>query len=650
MVVVLTAALSYVVISRTLEKTNQEFVYHAQQKMSLVDGTYRAFFDNVTNDVRYLAGNELYLEVSTLSNYMGPESRPTDAQDVGGVEAEIERYFDQYAAVRPYLRDIYLGTTDGGFVGMYDDPLSDYDPRQRPWYIAALQDPAEPIITSAYLSAGTGSMVSIAMPVMRPDNSLLGVQSVDVTLTKLTELVKSVRLGRTGYMMLIDDNGTILCDPTNEDNLLKNIAELDDPLFQKLAVSPLVSFEAERDGAMRQVSTYISELSEWRFVTIIDTAEIVGRQGPMIESILKIAGIMALFFLAVGVYTANRIASPIVHVTESLRQIADGEADLTEDLEVTSSDEIGRLVMWFNKFLESARAKQNERLRTQKLEAIGHLAAGVAHEINTPTQYVSDNISFLSESVDDLLPTLTAYKELLELAREHGVNELHVQRFRKIAEDADLEYLLAEMPAALQQSRDGLEHVRKIVRAMKNFSHPGDEMKPVDLNQAVDSTATVARNEWKFVADLKLDLCESLPNINCVPSEINQAVLNLIVNAAHAISDVVEGGDDKGEIRISTRQEGQQVVIEVKDSGCGMEPEVRERIFDLFYTTKDVGKGTGQGLSMVWDIVVNKHRGTIDVDSEPGSGSTFTVRLPIHVPASDNDDFAGEDLSSMSAA
>lgn len=650
-VVFLTATLSYVVISRTLEKSNQEFVYHAQQKMNLVDGTYQAFFDNVINDVRYLAGNDLYEEIDgPLSTYLDPTPRPTDAQDVGGTEAEIERYYEEYAATRPHLRDIYLGTVDGGFVGLTDEPVGDYDPRIRPWYIAAMDSPGVPIITSAYLSAGTGSMVSVAMPVMRADDSLLGVQSADVTLKQLTELVRSVRLGQTGYMMLIDEAGTILCDPNDEENLFRNIADIDDPLFKALASSPLVSFEAERHGEMRQVSTYVSGFSNWRFVTVIDTAEIVGRQGALIESILKLAALMALIFVVLGMHIAKQVSAPIVHVTESLRRIAEGNAGLTEDLKVRTSDEIGDLAMWFNKFLQSARENQAEQLRAQKLEAIGQLAAGVAHEINTPTQYVSDNISFLSECIDDLAPTMSAYNELIKVAKDGGIDEMQLRHFREIADKADLQYLLDEMPSAMEQSKDGLDHIKKIVRAMKNFSHPGDEMKPVDLNLAIESTATVARNEWKFVAELNLELCENLPHVTCVPSEINQVVLNLIVNAAHTIGDVVEGTNEKGQITVTTRQHGEFVVIEVKDSGRGMAPDVQKRIFDPFFTTKAVGKGTGQGLAMAYDIVVKKHDGEIDVDSTPGSGTTFTIRLPIGSRDSDNDDFAGNDNIAGAAA
>lgn len=165
---------------------------------------------------------------------------------------------------------------------------------------------------------------------------------------------------------------------------------------------------------------------------------------------------------------------------------------------------------------------------------------------------------------------------------------------------------------------------------MKDFSHPGDEMESVDVNAAIESTVTVARNEWKYVAELELKLDPDLPRVVCVPSAINQVILNLVVNAAHAIGDKIrDQRDEKGRIRISTGVRGNQVRIEVSDTGCGMPKHVRDRAFDPFFTTKEVGKGTGQGLAIAHSVITERHSGTIKVSSEPDQGTTFTIRLPI---------------------
>jgi PAS domain S-box-containing protein len=266
---------------------------------------------------------------------------------------------------------------------------------------------------------------------------------------------------------------------------------------------------------------------------------------------------------------------------------------------------------------ERDRLEDNLR-QAQKLEAIGQLAAGIAHEINTPTQYVGDNLRFLKESFGELDSVIT------QMVDTGGANA------RKALDDADFEYLKEEIPRALNQSLEGVDRVAKIVRAMKEFSHPAREKTATDLNRAIQSTITVASNEWKYVAEMDMDLDANLPSVHCSPAEFNQVVLNMIVNAAHAITDVVgDGGKGKGKIRVKTRADGDWAVVDISDSGSGMPAHVQQRIFEPFFTTKEVGKGTGQGLAIAHNVIVDKHGGTIKVTSSPGAGTTFTIRLPI---------------------
>jgi two-component system, NtrC family, sensor kinase len=284
---------------------------------------------------------------------------------------------------------------------------------------------------------------------------------------------------------------------------------------------------------------------------------------------------------------------------------------------------------------ERARDQLETELRlSQKLEAIGQLAAGIAHEINTPSQYVSDNLSFLHDAVTNLLPLLNAFQPLLDLAAKSVEAKLAplgaVDDYRALLKDADLEYIRGEIPLAIQQSRDGVAQIKKIVLAMKEFSHPGaDEKEPVDLNRAVEATVMVARNEWKYVADVELHLDDSIPVIEAIPSAVNQVVLNLVVNAAHAIEEVRRGEGEKGKITICTRRDGAFVELTIADTGCGIPAENVARIFDPFFTTKKVGKGTGQGLAIVRRVVIDRHGGSLDVQSTVGEGTRFHVRLPI---------------------
>ena len=280
---------------------------------------------------------------------------------------------------------------------------------------------------------------------------------------------------------------------------------------------------------------------------------------------------------------------------------------------------------------------EDELVQAQKLESIGHLAAGIAHEINTPTQFVGDNVRFLSDSFTDINRLIEQYQRLLAAAKTGVCPEALIETCEAANRGADLEYLLAEIPKAIAQTVEGVDRVATIVRAMKEFSHPGSKEKAsVNLNRAIESTVTVARNEWKYVADLQTNLDPSLPLVPCLVGEFNQVVLNMIVNATHAIADAVKGTGGKGTITICTSRVGDFVEVRIADTGLGIPESVRHKIFDPFFTTKEVGRGTGQGLAIARSVVVDKHGGTIDVESEVGKGTTFLIRLPLIAPSSES--------------
>lgn len=273
---------------------------------------------------------------------------------------------------------------------------------------------------------------------------------------------------------------------------------------------------------------------------------------------------------------------------------------------------------------------ERELRQAQKLEAIGQLAAGIAHEINTPIQYIGDNTIFLRNSFIDLIASFSAHEALLQAAKANTMTETMLADVDKCVLKADLAYLIEEIPRAIEQSLEGVQRVTEIVSAMRDFSHPGSDQKTlVNLNHAINNTVTVTRNEWKYVAELELDLDPCLPEVLCLPGEINQVLLNIIVNAAHAITDALkQKKQSKGKISISTRQKNGLVAIHISDSGTGIPKAIQHRIFDPFFTTKDVGMGTGQGLAIAHRVIIEKHGGLLRFETDQNTGTTFIIELP----------------------
>jgi len=387
------------------------------------------------------------------------------------------------------------------------------------------------------------------------------------------------------------------------------------------SVVPVVSLEGPQ-------GTLIIELS---------SAALVRHQWRVIATSVAVAAIV----LAFGIFAAVFIARSLVRRLRVIGDVAIAVATGTSKrrkVTVTKRDEIGVVASAFNYMLEQLedeQAKLEQRVaertaelrgemlqrshveiqlrQAQKLESVGRLAAGVAHEINTPIQFVGDSVQFISESIEDLLTV---------------VNATDVQELSRAREQADVGFLSEELPLAAARAAEGLQRVAAIVASLKMFSQPQSRMTSVDLNRAIASTLTIARNEYKYVADVVTEYGE-LPLVHCHQGEVNQAILNIILNASHAIRDVVRGTDRRGTITITTRCDGDQAVISIRDTGSGIPDSVRERIFEPFFTTKRVGEGTGQGLAIAHSVIVEKHHGELTFDSELGVGTTFHIHLPI---------------------
>lgn len=313
-------------------------------------------------------------------------------------------------------------------------------------------------------------------------------------------------------------------------------------------------------------------------------------------------------------------------VAKRTAQLAQANSHLEDDIRKREAAEAELLRR--NAELTELNAKlsmaQEQLMQSEKLASIGQLAAGVAHEINNPIGYIVSNFAALEQYLNNLLEMLAAYEDV-----EAGIQDQDaLARLKSLRERIELDYLKGDLPYLMEESREGLDRVRKIVQDLKDFSRVDSHLQWewADVHQGIDSTLNIVNNEIKYKADVVKEY-GAIPEIECLPSQINQVVMNIVVNAAHAI------GAERGRIAIRTGHDDASIWIEVEDNGCGMTKEVMSRIFDPFYTTKPVGKGTGLGLSLSYGIV-QKHHGRIDVRSEPGKGTTFRVVLPIrHVPS-----------------
>lgn len=269
--------------------------------------------------------------------------------------------------------------------------------------------------------------------------------------------------------------------------------------------------------------------------------------------------------------------------------------------------------------------------QAQKLESIGELAAGIAHEINTPTQYVTTNVKFLDDSFSDILDNLKQFNKIrMQVNSRASLDELEKSVSSLISED-ELNYLEEDIPNAIRESMEGLRRIAAIVKSVKQLAHPGETHKSYhDINEIINDAVTVSTNEWKYVADMEKDLEENIPQLYCLKGEMGQVVLNLIINSAHAIEQSKDrSSDEKGNIKVKSYSDDESIILQISDTGCGMPRNVMERAFDPFFTTKKIGKGTGQGLAIAYNVIVNMHDGSIALDSKENVGTTVTIKLPL---------------------
>lgn len=487
-------------------------------------------------------------------------------------------------------------------------------------------------------------------------------ERLTVIIDDLRDNFSQVRVGESGYMFLFNGKKEMLIHPSLAGADFSRIINpttgnpiLDDLVESSQTPSKMLAYQWDKPPKHKSdyrfwKNSHISyfEPFDWYIASSVYTDEIEAPARAIARYILLLSMAILFFIFVLSFWLSRSLTKPLKLLTEAGQRISSaGMEDAT--IPVTGSIETRRLGLILNQMLGSIKDsvriqedlfKTKSELETrlhqaEKMESVGRLAAGIAHEINTPIQYVSSNIDFLHDATTEIQTLLSHLLQLVTSAQENG--ELDA-RFVKSIEDyfdtADWEYLQEEMPNALNQSTEGMRRISKIVSAMKTFAHPSSgSLEPTDINCGIQSTVTVASNEWKNVTDIELLFEENLPLVPCYADELNQVFLNMIINSVHAIQEHNHGTEGKkGLITIQTLTAGNDVHIRISDTGGGIEDSTLKKIFDPFFTTKDVGVGTGQGLTIAYDIITIKHQGSINVESELGKGTTFSISIPIDPP------------------
>lgn len=317
----------------------------------------------------------------------------------------------------------------------------------------------------------------------------------------------------------------------------------------------------------------------------------------------------------------DNLKALIYSIDEAYKQYDDDKLMVERSLDLSSKE--------LSEMIEKLKETQIQLIQREKMAGIGQLAAGVAHEINNPLGYITSNVNTLRKYIEKYLDLMAIYKETIKLPLDKGLEEYinAIEKLNSFEKENKIDYINEDIKELLKETSEGLNRIVKIVNGLRNFSRVDckEDFTDYDLNQGIESTLLIANNSIKYYAEVKLEL-STLPTIQVLGSEINQVILNLLVNAAHAVRD----SGKQGIIGISTCDKGDFVSLEIEDSGVGILPENLTKIFEPFFTTKKVGEGTGLGLSIAYDIIVNKHKGKINVKSEVGKGTTFILELPIY--------------------
>jgi methyl-accepting chemotaxis protein len=579
-------AIAIVSISMTISKSSTSFVERTQDELRQVDNGFQLFFQQIKANVKFLAQNKLTAQLPDNTHTYIDSDHMMEPKNDSVEELDLYKLYEDFGSSHPDLLYVYTGTKEGGFVQYPLEVLGGYDPRQRPWYKQALASPNAPIITEAYQDVIGKPVVTSALVVKNKQGDIIGVQGLDVTLSTLTDILSNTKLGESGYLILIDESGTVLADAKTPENNFKNIKDLSSSLFSILQKSPdQDNFSTEHLGENVDVASYYSKELNWRFVGVIHSDEILAPAYNMSQTITVIALIMVTLFIAMGFWLANRIVQPINRVAEGLRDIAQGDGNLTKRLEIIGQDEVSELAQWFNQFLDSihqlvvdiktcastlnvaanesgiqiADVKAVSHKQEKSIDNVNNLIAtmtDIAHQTSNDCQessttimkteeYSKKGISLISVTVSEVsslnksLSESSQSMKSLELESENITKILDV--IRSIAEQTNLLALNAAIEAARagEQGR-GFAVVADEVRTLAQRSRGATEEIDAVLMNLLDKTRVVSQKMAVNVEQSKQTI-EKIEQANQSFNEISSLVGQMKEN----ISRITQAADQQ---------------------------------------------------------------------------------------------------------
>lgn len=526
-------------INRIQTSSLENFLKATEKEIRQVDNSIELFFQQVSNNVEFLSEDEKVRAVSSdTSTYFG-EPRMMRPESAGPEEATIFEFYGRFKATHPELLYVYLGTTDGGFIQYPGEEIGNYDPRQRPWYQEAMANPDDTIITAAYQGVTGGPMVSVARTIYS-GGSMVGVQSMDVTLSTLTDIISAIRLGERGYLILIDETDTVLADPRKPDNNFKKLEDIRDPLYSALRGNRESHFTVDRDGVEEQVTVYRSPNIGWQFVGVIESAEIEAVTRQVQGAIFTTAILMLAIFGAIGWWLSARISQPILVVADSLENIASGDGDLTQRLRIISRDETGALASHFNQFLDSIHGLVlGIKQQSNQLYESSNQSNRIAGEIKDVSHAQEHSIEQAANATRDLagnaqsvaqkcVSTLDAIQDTEASTREGNQNIAMT-----VEEVDDLSRSIQSSSAAMKELETETENITEILNAIRGIA---EQTNLLALNAAIEAARAGEQGRgFAVVADEVRTLAQRSHNST---EEIDQ-LLSKLVNRTRDVSKLM---------------------------------------------------------------------------------------------------------------